>query len=420
MEALLHFAWQQRLWSDLKPVGVLEGCEVEVIDVGFCNQDAGPDFFEAKIRIDDIVWIGTVEIHQKASEWLKHEHHLDKAYSGVIIHIVELYDVPVLGYNARPLPTLVMTIPKELKARAKYFTTHAQYLPCSPLGGRLSDTDIYLQLDLLSKQRLEQKAEAISLLAKEFDWHEALYITILRYFGFNLNNDAMERLARSLPYKLLIRYTSNLLQFEALLLGQAQLITSLKPSDYKEALEREYQFLRTKHQLNPLPEGLFRLARTRPQSSPLRRLIQVASIIAKSNFNPSCVAQLYNMEGLKDFFNPRPISSYWQEIFSKQSQSLGLSIGTEMLYSLIINIALPLQMAMCRERNPYYTGERELKHLQQLPPEYNQITRRFERAGIQLRHAGDSQAVIQNYKSLCKTRKCLYCPWGRRLMLQSQ
>lgn len=451
MEALLHFAWQHRLWDSLEPVASLEGCDIEIIDVGFCNHHAGPDFFEAKVRIDDIVWIGAVEIHRTASEWLQHEHHLDPAYAGVILHVVEEADCSVLGCNARPLPTLVMRISSSLRERADYFVRHATHLPCSPLSERLSPLMIQSHLEAMSRERLEQKADAIEALAQQYDWYEALYITVMRYFGFDLNNDAMERLARLLPYKLLIRYLSHPKQFEAMLLGQANCLMTLPYDEYRAELEREYAFLSVKHQLPaPLPQGTFRQARTRPQSFPLRRLLQAASIISKPSFTPTALAEIRTLEAFRDFFKPNALSPYWQTYYDDvRGRSDSLQIGRTTLHSLIINIALPLRYAMRRQSKARsnsvetyailgasptgggavggesgglrdgiapYLGQVELDWLRSLAPESNQITRRFERAGVRLRSAADSQAVIQIYKRCCLQRKCLYCPWGHRLL----
>ena len=67
MEQLLHYVWKHKLF----PLGGLratDGRPVEVIDSGLHNHDAGPDFFNAKVKIGDTMWVGNVEIHDKASE----------------------------------------------------------------------------------------------------------------------------------------------------------------------------------------------------------------------------------------------------------------------------------------------------------------------------------------------------------------
>lgn len=84
MEHLLQFVWKHKLFP-LTPLHTTQGQTVEVIDPGLPNPDAGPDFFNAKIKIDGILWVGNVEIHVHASDWKRHHHHQDRAYDSVIL-----------------------------------------------------------------------------------------------------------------------------------------------------------------------------------------------------------------------------------------------------------------------------------------------------------------------------------------------
>ena len=79
MERILQYVWKYGLYGH-SPLCTTEGLPVSVIDPGIENRDAGPDFFNAKIRIADTLWAGSVEIHDRASDWLRHHHDQDKAY----------------------------------------------------------------------------------------------------------------------------------------------------------------------------------------------------------------------------------------------------------------------------------------------------------------------------------------------------
>ncbi|MBP5136786.1 MAG: DUF2851 family protein, partial [Paludibacteraceae bacterium] len=67
-EKLIQYVWQLRLFST-SGLKTVDGDEVEVIDQGLLNTDSGPDFFNAKVKINDTVWVGNVEIHDVASDW---------------------------------------------------------------------------------------------------------------------------------------------------------------------------------------------------------------------------------------------------------------------------------------------------------------------------------------------------------------
>ena len=68
MEKLLHYVWQHRLLP-AKTLKTDRGETVDVIDPGLLNSNAGPDFFNAKVKVDGQLWVGNVEIHEHASDW---------------------------------------------------------------------------------------------------------------------------------------------------------------------------------------------------------------------------------------------------------------------------------------------------------------------------------------------------------------
>ena len=71
MESLIHYTWRHRLFP-LAPLATTEGLPVEVIDPGMENRNDGPDFFNAKVKIGGMLWVGNVEIHTTASDWYAH------------------------------------------------------------------------------------------------------------------------------------------------------------------------------------------------------------------------------------------------------------------------------------------------------------------------------------------------------------
>ena len=71
MEQLIHYVWKHKLFP-LTGLKTTDGQEVEVIDTGLHNHNAGPDFFNAKVKIGGTLWVGNVEIHDRASDWFRH------------------------------------------------------------------------------------------------------------------------------------------------------------------------------------------------------------------------------------------------------------------------------------------------------------------------------------------------------------
>ena len=94
MEQLLHYVWKHRLFP-LRELETTDGKRVEVIDPGLHNRNAGTDFFNAKVNIGRTLWVGNVEIHDKASDWYLHHHDRDPRYNNVVLHVVGEVDTDV-------------------------------------------------------------------------------------------------------------------------------------------------------------------------------------------------------------------------------------------------------------------------------------------------------------------------------------
>ena len=123
MEQLLHYVWKHKLFP-LAPLTTTDGRPLEVIHPGLHNHDAGPDFFNAKVKISGELWVGNVEIHCKASDWFRHHHDSDPAYDNVVLHVVGEADaevprvssVALSTQHTEPLiPQLVLPIPQDVR-----------------------------------------------------------------------------------------------------------------------------------------------------------------------------------------------------------------------------------------------------------------------------------------------------------------
>src|SRR5215208_7051147 len=86
-ERLLQFIWQFQYFNqgELKSTS---GEAIQIIFPGTCNTNQGPDFNDAKIKIGKTTWAGNVELHLLSSDWKKHNHHHDRNYDNVILHVV--------------------------------------------------------------------------------------------------------------------------------------------------------------------------------------------------------------------------------------------------------------------------------------------------------------------------------------------
>jgi hypothetical protein len=420
MEALLHSAWKHKLYT-FGNLETKEGMSLEIIDTGIYNNDAGPDFFNAKIRLDEQMWVGNIEIHTRSSDWYKHNHEKDKAYNSVILHVVEIIDEEeIRDESGRYIPQWVMPIPDSIKEN--YFTliNNQNSVPCLPRIREINKIYLSDWKNALLTERLERKTDTIFQLLDTYqdDWAEVLYVALSRNFGFGINNDAFERLAKSLPLKCILKHQDSEKQVESLFLGQAGLLEKTGIDDeYYLALQQEYQFLQKKYQLQALEGHLFKNLRIRPNNFPHIKIIQLAGFIRKSQY---LVTQILKSTQLSDFHTlfASDVSEYWKSHyqFGKLSSKKSKQLGYSAISILLINTVVPFLFAYGKKKNIEIFKERSLQLMAAIRAESNFITTLFSRAGIEIEHAGDSQALIQLKREYCEKKKCIFCRIGYKLL----
>lgn len=177
MERLLHYVWKYRLYPTT-PLLTTDGYSVSVIDPGIPNTDAGPDFFNAKVKIDDTLWVGGIEIHTKASDWLLHRHDKDKAYDAVILHIVEVSDCTVFRTNGELIPQMQLAVPESVIQNIDWLLYRDVSLPCAGYIPQIESFHITSWLGALLSERLERKTADIFRLLDQYenDWNEVFIL----------------------------------------------------------------------------------------------------------------------------------------------------------------------------------------------------------------------------------------------------
>jgi len=420
METLLHYVWKHKLYetSDLLTE---DGIPFEVLDPGIYNSNAGPDFFNAKIRMEGKTWVGNIEIHTASSDWYKHQHDKDRAYNSVILHVAEKIDESeVRDSSGRLIPQWMISIPERVLANYSFLLNTDVLIPCL---GKIPDIpEVYLSdwKNALLVERLERRTNALFHLLQECknDWNEVFYITLSRNFGFGINNDAFERLAKSLPLKIILKHQNSITQVEALFLGQAGLLEEDVSEDaYFLELQKEYAFLRKKYKLKPLDSHIFKSLRIRPNNFPHIKIVQLAGIIRNAQGIFSNLLAISELEPLYLLFVSE-IADYWltHYHFGKSSVKRTKNLGLSAIQLLIINTVVPIFFAYGKTKNSGDYIERSILLLESLKPEINSVITLFSRSGMQIQNACDSQAVMQLKREYCDQKKCVFCRIGHQLL----
>lgn len=423
MEKLMQYVWQHRLY-DVADMATVDGRRVRVIDPGRLNEDAGPDFFNAKVEIDGHMWAGNVEMHVRASDWVRHGHNTDPAYDSVILHVVERDDAPVHRTNGELIPQMVLRVSPLFNERYAALVGAQIELPCTRQIASVPQLTITEWIQSLAFERLQSKVDRLMTLYESFcgSWEDVCYVTLARNLGFGINNDAFERLAKRTPLRLLHKHCDSMLQIEALLFGQAGMLDQdLYPHDpYYQQLCQEYAFLANKFSLSPMNADAWKSFRIRPQNFPHRRIAMLAHYIYDGFRLMEAILNAHEEEDLRELFCVE-LSGYWSNHYSfgNTSSFTPKALGNSSIDIILINTVAPLYYAHATINGNWENAERATDLLETVKPEKNSITEMFVRAGIKCDNALSSQALIQAKREYCDTRKCLYCAIGHRLLSQA-
>ena len=420
MEKLMQYVWKHRLWRSEDMV-TNTGKKVRVVDPGLLYTDAGPDFFNAKIEIDGHMWVGNVEMHYRATDWKRHRHDSDKAYDSVILHVVAKDDAPVRRTNGELIPQLVLEVSPQFNADYASLVGATIEVPCATKIKQVPHLTIVEWVEGLAFERLHGKVERIHQLLDSFNgsWEDVCYVTLARNFGFGINNDAFERLARRTPLRLLGKHSDSVLQIEALLFGQAGMLDAQKPGmdSYYNQLCTEYAFLSNKFQLTPMEKESWKLFRIRPQNFPYRRIAMLAQFIEGGFRMMNRILEAEGEKEMRALFEVE-LSGYWTKhyTFGKPNERATATLSRSSIDIILINTVAPLLYAYGELTGNYEMTDKAIKLLEDLRAESNSIVSHFVAYGIDCPDALTSQALVQLKREYCDARKCIYCKIGHHLL----
>jgi len=420
-EEFLHFVWRTKRF-EIAGLRTTSGQPLQVLEFGQYNSDSGPDFREARIRLEETLWAGHVEMHIRASDWIAHRHHLDPAYENVILHVVWEEDMPLFRSNGERLPTLelegkvapsIWQVYQDLRFQSAWPACrfHFHNAPSIVVQG---------WIERLMVERLEQKTQMLEplLAGLQNDWESLLYQQIARGMGLAVNADPMEQLARLAPVQLLWKYRDQPLLVEAFLFGQAGMLERRFGDDYPVQLQEQYRFLRKKHGLRPMNGAVWKFSRLRPAAFPTIRIAQLASLVCQSPRWFGDLIHTGEWKAIKYFFQQLAVSWYWHEHyhFDKPSVPHLCQIGDDTVALVVINAISPVSFLYGVKNGDARYRSQAVAFLENLPPESNRIIREWKSMGVKAASAGQSQALLHWRKHYCEPKKCLDCAVGSAIL----
>ncbi|MCB0737233.1 MAG: DUF2851 family protein [Bacteroidetes bacterium] len=414
-EDFLHYLWKQKL---LKPSAIetISGEPVAIQSTGVHNHDAGPDFLNAKLKIGNTLWAGNVEIHLKTSDWFRHNHQNDDAYKNVILHVVYEHDAEL------DIPTVELKgkIPKTVIRQYELLMNSIHTIPCQSQIASVDKFVLNQQLTRAALERIETKAKNINELleATTYDWDQVFYSLVLRTLGSPVNKETFEELGNRLPFKLIRKYSHDLVMLETLFLGIAGFLDDIFENPVELEMQKDFQHFELKHDLNKLSAVNWKFSKMRPANFPTVRLGQAAALFNSITVSFENLIKNYSVQDIYKLLNVSA-SAYWDNRYrvgTISSKTVKKQLGKSSIESIIINVIAPLCYAYGQHKGNQALIEKSSELLEVLKPETNKYTKYFNELGLRSASALESQGIIQQMKTYCATKKCLSCAIGNALL----
>ncbi len=423
-EHILHLVWKFGLLNQLNCYSTV-GEKIEVVHPGVHNQqDSGPDFHTAKIRVGDTLWVGNVEIHVKSSDWYNHLHHFDAAYQNVVLHVVYEDDCGLIeGVKNLPVIELKKCVDQSVWDRILDVEKSKSKIPCAPWQSEISAFEWISWQDRLLTERFERKANDVLLMYKlnQKDWGKVVFQLLAKSLGGTVNKEPFTILSREVPIEVLRKHRSDILAVESILFGVSGMLNDHFKDVYPKALQREYQFYKQKFKLSEMESFWWKWMRLRPSAFPTIQIALLSSLFHNLN-------QIENLFEIKDFKTFKVkiqkstvLSPYWENHykFDKPSKEKVKNWGEDLIKRIYINAVLPYQIARKLERKEEL-NEIISEFLFQLKAEDNKVTRYWFELGLPMKTAYESQAFLQLYNEYCSQKKCLNCNIGLKVLKRAK
>lgn len=418
-ENFLHYIWQYQLF-DKKNLRSTQGEPIIIHKQGILNTNSGPDFTNAHIEIDGQLWVGTVEIHQKTSEWYQHGHQNDIHYNNVILHVVWEDDSLIINPDEKPLTTLILKgiVPYYLLENySKINLKNPLFVPCEKIISKVSTPTWNHFSERLYIERLERKSKVTDelLLKTNNDWEWVAMQLIFKSFGGKINGLSFLEIAKHIPIKVLRNESTETLRLEALFLGIAGLLRGEHQDYYFKELQQIFQYQQHKYQLTEISSSpqFFRL---RPPNFPNIRLVQLAQFFNNHHNWFQLLVNSDDISNINGLFKLN-VTPYWltHYVFDKTHSFKNKPLTPVGIYLIIVNAIIPLQFSYQKYLSKD-TPEHLITWLNSIEAEHNSIVTRFSNLGLPIKNMLHSQAVLTLKDTYCEPKKCLQCEVGLDLL----
>jgi hypothetical protein len=406
-EKYLHYLWRYKLIPFHK-LQLSNGQSFKVLNSGEYNSyESGPDFLNAKIEIDSIIWSGNIELHVKSKDWILHNHHLDVAYNTVVLHVVYEHNGDIIQNN-HLIPTLELKSIIDFDHFRKFdkLLKSKRTILCGSLLSKVPEIIWEEMKEKALFQRLNRKTENFIQVVGSNNPRQILYFLMARAMGAKINQLPFEELTHRLPLSLLKQVSK---KNQSLLI---QLTSGMMKIDSFTSLLKSSELinLHVKVARGVVDQSSWKFGGTRPGNAPTIRIKQFADICQKFDFEISFV--LLSLLELKKYL----FSLLATSLQSTEKDENIIPLTDTFKEQLIINCFVPFIFWYGQYQENELIVEKSLDLLRLFKPEENSIIFKWKEFQKIANNASDSQALLEIFNEYCAKKKCLSCSIGYCLL----
>jgi hypothetical protein len=410
----------------------IHGDEVVVLFPGRWNFEEGPDFRSAKISIDNNILTGDVEIHRFLRDWVKHGHHKDERYSGVILHVIGAPAEGDLSKDAKypAVPTMILP-DKFMQESVSDKIQKYPYGYCASKFSKFSNGTLSAFFEDAGEKRFLEKVSIITRDILKDGVETAFLKSFFDSCGYKKNrHEFIELFNRFFEYDIDIFTVKEAV---AVLWGESGLLPDPGISGLSEDMKRFIEEIWQrwwKIRKGTRDRITWNMSGVRPLNNPYRRLAAISVFISNFGIKPFAVI-------LEEFDKIADVMDVWKKFkkllicrdglwdhYSEPSHILNKSaavLGEARGLDIMVNVILPFVYAYSAIQSLDITKEKALSAWKSLPACQSNVVLKIcsyrwliprERALLVFSSSAAQQGAMFVHKRYCESGQmnCTKCP----------
>jgi hypothetical protein len=418
------------------------GENVVIVEPGRLNTDAGPDFLEAQIELDDLLWVGAVEIHRTSGGWYEHGHDRDPKYNRVILHVSLQADEQTGSLkraDGSVIPEVILYPYLRTSVRKllyRFYRRSQEDIYCRSFWDDVPDAIQRRWIRWLGLERLHAHRQRLGDEYLETpDLTRLLYRHVFRALGYAKNAGPMEMLADRVTFDLAQCYVGELERLEALFFGMAGFLSqemtatvfdSNSPT-YVDRLREYFSEMSENLKSPPMDPSAWQFFRLRPANFPTLRIAQGVALLRSGRLlDGDAMGRLVEavtaekpVRELRALLQV-PLPEFWTNHIrlDRPTKPRDPRLGNQRANDVAVNVLLPMLLLYAEQRDRPGLSERVEAVLDEFPSGSDRITRKYAEMGTRSSSALEAQGMHQLYRTRCSEARCLQCAIGRYVLHQ--